>query len=120
MTTSKAGPSIQCRPGAARPSTSPAGPPPPAVAGPLVHEMNRGVADLRPVVGETVQLPLGSPPVEPVSPVAKQPFQPVPVGALRPPLTGRRRRQPSATDPCPHVSDHRRNHGHRERLDANL
>src|SRR6266496_2027755 len=62
---------------------------PPAVAGPLVHEMNRVLADLRPVVRDTVQLPLGSPPIEPVSPVAEQLFQPVTVSALRPRRTTR-------------------------------
>src|SRR6266542_3393049 len=70
-------------------------------------------------VRETVQLPLGSPPVEPVGPVAEQLFQPVPVGALRPRLSGRGLRQPGAADPCPQIIDHRHIHGHRERLDAN-
>jgi len=92
---------------------------PPAVAGPLVHEMNRVLADLRPVVRDTVQLPLGSPPIEPVSPVAEQLFQPVTVSALRPRRTGRGLRQPGGADPCPHIIFHRCCHDHRERLDAN-
>jgi hypothetical protein len=73
---------------------------PAAVAGPLVHEMNHSIADARPVVCETVQFPLGSTPVEPVGPVAKQLFQPVPVGALRPPLAGCGLRQPGGADPA--------------------
>ena len=46
---------------------------PPAAKGRLVHEMNRGPANLGPVLGETVQLALLSPPVEHLRPVPDQP-----------------------------------------------
>src|SRR5690348_2320122 len=91
-----------------------------AVARWFVYEMNHGAADPRTVVREPVKLPLGRPPVEPAGPVTEQSVQPVPVGALRPWLTGRGLRQPGAADPGPQIIEHTRVHGHRERLDPNL
>jgi hypothetical protein len=86
------------------------------MARPFVHEVDLGVPDPRPVMRDTIQFTLRRPPVEPIGPVSKQPFQPIPVSALRPGAAGGRPGQAGIPDPRPQIIDHRRINPDRERL----